>query len=113
MSVSVRRVPQASVGAGVYDFGVAGAVYSGQVAGGALMVRQRPEDFVDVVIFGRAVPLDLFIGQHLIHRRPPEVAVGDFAVLVETEGDLADCRGGWWRRDPTGRLRRGGSRRRR
>jgi hypothetical protein len=45
---------------------------------------------VDVVIVGPGVPVDLLIRQNLIHRRPPEVAVGDFLGVVQAEGDLAN-----------------------
>ena len=42
------------------------------------------------VFFGNDVPFHLLVRQNLIHRRPPEVAVGDLLRVVQSEGDLAN-----------------------
>jgi len=77
------------VGAGVYDFGVAGdGVHGSQVANGALMVGEWPEDLLDVVFFGNVIPRNLLVRQNLIDRRPPEVAVGNLAGVVQTQRNL-------------------------
>ncbi len=51
------------------------------------MVAERPEDLVGIIV-ALAVRAYLFVRQNLIDRGPPEVAVRDFAVLVQAQRNL-------------------------
>jgi len=63
---------------------VGGVVVSGQIADGAQIIGQRPEDVFDAAV------VDRFVGQQLVDGIAPEVAVGEIGgrVAVELENGL-------------------------